>query len=123
MVAPQTEPEAGTFQIAGTPAEVASARFLRLELYVESRAARDDQAHTLSGRYHKRPILGAAGCLTCGLLGTARDGRIELAFLTDWYSRDTADVFVGQIRGDTITGTYRVSGQATFVRQREAQVR
>jgi hypothetical protein len=118
VVAPQTEPEAGRFEIAGTPAEVASARYLTLELYVESHAARDDQAHTLSGRYQKRPVLGAAGCLTCGLLGTARDGRIELAFLSDWSSRDTADIFVGQVRGDTITGTYRVSGRATFIRQR-----
>ena len=118
VVAPQTEPEAGTFQIAGTPAEVASARHLSIELYVESRAARADQAHALSGRYHKRPVLGESGCLTCGLLGTARDGRIELAFLTDWYARDTADIFVGHLRGDTISGTYRVSGQATFVRQR-----
>ena len=118
VVAPQTEPEAGRFQIAGTPAEQASARHLSLELYVESRAARADQAHALSGRYQKRPVFGEAGCLTCGLLGTARDGRIELAFLTDWYARDTADIFVGELRGDTITGIYRVSGRATFVRQR-----
>jgi hypothetical protein len=118
VVAPQTEPESGSFQIAGTPAEQASARFLSLELYVESRAARSDQAHTLSGRYVKRPFFGEGGCVTCGLLGTARDGRIELAFLTDWYARDTTDIFVGQIRGDTITGTYRVAGQATFVRRR-----
>lgn len=118
VVAPQTEPEAGSFQIAGTPAEQASARYLSLELYVESRAARSDQAHTLSGRYVKRPFLGEGGCVTCGLLGTARDGRIELAFLTDWYARDTTDIFVGQIRGDTITGTYRVAGRATFVRRR-----
>ena len=118
VVAPQTEPEAGRFQIVGTPAEVASARYLSLELYVESLAPRADQEHTLSGRYQKRPVLGESGCLTCGLLGTARNGRIALAFLTDWYARDTADIFVGQIRGDTITGVYRVSGQATFVRQR-----
>lgn len=118
VVAPQTEPEAGRFQLVGTPDEVAYARFLSLELYVESRATRADQAHALSGRYHKRPVLGVPGCLTCGLLGTARDGRIELAFLTDWYARDTADIFVGRLRGDTITGTYRASGGATFVRQR-----
>lgn len=117
VVAPQPEPEAGTFQFVGTPAEEASTRYLGLELYVESRAARSDQAHALSGRYHKRPILGQAGCLTCGLLGTARDGRIELAFLTDWYARDTTEWFLGEIRGDTIVGRFQTSGVGRFVRR------
>jgi hypothetical protein len=117
VVAPQPEPEAGTFQFVGTPAEESSTRYLGLELYVESRAARPDQAHALSGRYHKRPILGQAGCLTCGLVGTARDGRIELAFLTDWYARDTTERFEGEIRGDTIVGRFQASGVGRFVRR------
>ena len=116
VVAPQPEPEAGTFQFVGTPGEVASTRYLGLELYLESRAARSDQAHSLSGRYHKRPIIGQGGCLTCGLLGTARDGRIELAFLTDWYASDTTERFEGEIRGDTIVGRFQVSGVGRFVR-------
>ena len=118
VVAPQTEAEAGMFQFVGTPEQQASTPILRLELYVESRAARGDQAHALSGRYHKRPAMGQVGCLTCGLLGTARDGRVELALLLDWYARDTADLFVGQIRGDTIVGTFRAAGGLVrFVRQ------
>lgn len=118
VVAPQTEPEAGMFQFVGTPEQQISTPILRLELYVESRAARADQAHALSGRYHKRPAMGQVGCLTCGLLGTARDGRVELALLRDWYARDTADLFVGQIRGDTIVGTFRAAGGLVrFVRQ------
>ena len=116
VVAPQPEPEAGTFRFVGTPAEEASARYPALELYVESRAARSDQGHALSGRYHKRPIIGQGGCLTCGLLGTARDGRIELAFLTDWYARDTTERFEGEIRGDTIVGRFQASGFGRFVR-------
>lgn len=116
VVAPQPEPEAGMFQFVGTPAEEASTRYLGLELYVESRAARSDQAHALSGRYHRRRILGQPGCLTCGLLGTARDGRIELALLTDWYARDTTERFEGEIRGDTIVGRFQVSGVGRFVR-------
>ena len=116
VVAPQPEPEAGTFRFVGTPAEEASTRYLGLELYVESRAARSDQGHALSGRYHKRPIIGQAGCLTCGLLGTARDGRIELALLADWYARDTTERFEGEIRGDTIVGRFQVSGVGRFVR-------
>ncbi len=118
VVAPQTEAEAGMFQFVGTPEQQISTPVLRLELYVESRAARADQAHALSGRYHKRPAMGQIGCLTCGLLGTARDGRVELALLGDWYARDTADLFVGQIRGDTIVGTFRAAGGLVrFVKQ------
>jgi hypothetical protein len=119
VVAPQPEPEAGMFQFSGTAAERASTPYLSLELYVESRAARADQADALSGRYEKRPRLGQTGCLTCGLLGSARNGRIELAFLSDWYARDTADVFRGEIRGDTLVGSYRLAGGIVrFVKQR-----
>lgn len=119
VIAPQSEPEAGMFAFVGTAAEEGAARFLTLELYVESRAARADQAHALSGRTRRRLRLGEAGCGLCGVLGTARDGRIELALLGDWYARDTTDVFVGQIRGDTIVGTFRLSGGlAHYVRQR-----
>ena len=118
VIAPQTEPEAGMFQFVGTPEQQISTPVLGLELYVESRAARADQAHALSGRYHKRPAMGQVGCLTCGLLGTARDGRVELALLLDWYARDTADLFVGQMRGDTLVGTFRAAGGLVrFVRQ------
>ena len=117
VIAPQVEPEAGTFRVA--PGEQSSALILSLELYVESRAARDDQADALSGRYQKRPIIGQTGCLTCGVLGMAKDGRIELAMLRDWYAQDTADVFVGQIRGDTIVGSYRLAGGVLhYIRER-----
>ena len=119
VVTPQVEPEAGLFRLVGTPAEQASTPYPTLELYVESRAARGDQADALSGRYEKRPRLGMAGCVTCGLLGSARNGRIELAFLTAWSAQDTADIFIGQIRGDTIVGSYRAAGGiAYFVKQR-----
>lgn len=115
---PQTDPEAGMFQFAGPPEQRHSTPVLGLELYVESRAARADQAHAVSGRYHKRPVLGQVGCVTCGLLGTARDGRVELALLSDWYARDTADVFVGQMRGDTMAGSVRAAGgPVRFVKQ------
>ena len=119
VVAPQSEPEAGTFDFVGTPAELASTPVLRLELYVESRAARDDQGDALSGRYHRRLNIGQAGCATCGLLGSTRDGRVELALLRDWYARDTSDVLVAEFRGDTIVGSYRIAGgTARFVKQR-----
>ncbi|HEX2718213.1 MAG TPA: hypothetical protein VHM67_11065 [Gemmatimonadaceae bacterium] len=116
VVAPQTEPVAGTFVFAG--AEVASTPYLALELYVESRAARSDQADALSGRYQKRPILGVRGCLTCGLLGSTRGNRVDLIFLGGWFANDTSEVFTGEIRGDTIVGRYlRQGGVGRFVRQ------
>ena len=119
VVAPQPEPVAGTFQFVGTEAEQISTPYLSLELYVESRAARGDQADALSGRYQKRPLIGQTGCTVCGLLGRAQNGRIELAFLHDWFASDTAEVFTGEIRGDTIVGQYRFAGgQAHFVKQR-----
>ena len=118
VVAPQREPAAGTFLFVGTPAEQVSTPYLRLELYVESRAARADQTDALSGRYEKRPVLGMIGCVVCGLFGSTRDGHIEIAFLRDWFASDTTEIFTGAIHGDTIVGSYRgFGGVARFVRQ------
>lgn len=118
VVAPQVEPEAGTFRFVGTVDEQISTPYSSVELYVESRAARADQADALSGRYTKRPSIGQTGCLVCGLFGTARNGRIELAFLNEWYVRDTVEIFTGEIRGDTIVGSYRgFGGVVHFVKQ------
>ena len=118
VVAPQPDPPAGMFQFVGTQFERSTTRHWGLELYVESRAARADQADQLSGRYDRRPFLGMIGCVTCGLLGTVRDGRIELVFLEAWSAKDTVEVFTGEVRGDTIVGAYRnFGGEARFVRQ------
>jgi hypothetical protein len=106
----QTEPTAGTFDFVGTQFDRSVTPYLSLELHVESRAARGDQADALSGRYDRRPFFGMTGCVTCGLLGTVHNTRIELAMLRDWFARDTAEVFTGEIRGDTIVGFYRGQG-------------
>jgi hypothetical protein len=118
VVAPQTDAPAGTYKLVGSLAELSSAANLGFELYVESRAARNDQPDALSGRYTKRTTLGHPGCPVCGLLGTVKDGHVELAFLNDWSARDTADVLLGEIHGDTIVGGYRIGGGISrFVRQ------
>ncbi len=118
VVTPQSEPASGTFLFEGTLLERRGTPNLSIELYVESRAARADQADALSGRYERRPFLGMEGCATCGLLGNVRNGRIELAMLRAWSARDTADVFTGEIRGDTIVGFYRFGGgPVRFVKQ------
>jgi hypothetical protein len=119
VVAPQPEPVAGTFNFVGSDAERISTPYLSLELYVESPSARGDQADALSGRYVRRMSFGDTGCPVCGLLGSAQNGEIRLALLTDWFASDTAEVFTGEIRGDTIVGTYRVRGGVVhFVRQK-----
>ena len=119
VIAPQRDRIEGTFRFVGTPDEQLSTPYLSVELYVESRAARADQDDALSGRYQKRPVLGMTGCTVCGLLGSSRNGRVELVFLRDWFASDTSDVLTGEIRGDTIVGQYRgAGGVARFVRQR-----
>ena len=110
VVSPQTEPVAGVYDFEGTAFDRSVTPNWRIELHLESRAARGDQADAVSGRYDRRPFLGLRGCVTCGLLGTVKDGRVEFAMLRDWFASDTADVFTGEIRGDTIVGTYRFNG-------------
>ena len=119
VVAPQTEPATGTFRFAGPPEQAAATPYLSLELYLESRAARGDQADALSGRIHVRPRFGYTGCLTCGVLGTVKNGRVELGLLSGWSAKDTAEVFTGEVRGDTIVGSYRIAGGVVrFARER-----
>jgi hypothetical protein len=110
VVAPQADPGTGRFRFIGTAEQAAATPYLSMNLYVESRAARGDQPDALSGRYDVRPRFGYVGCLTCGLLGTVKDGRVELALLSGWFAKDTTDVFVGEIRGDTLVGNSRGFG-------------
>ena len=118
VVAPQSEPAAGTFRVAGTNDERLFAPVLSLELYIESPAARAGQADALSGRYEKRLIIGEPDPVR-GLLGTVDNGHIQLALLRLWSARDTLATFTGDIHGDTIVGVYRgFGGVARFVRQR-----
>ena len=118
VVAPQTEPVAGKFHFVGTPEDLATTLLLKLDLYVESRSARSDQGDALSGRYERRPSFAYTGELVNGLLGTVRNGRVELALLRGWSAKDTVDVFTGDIRGDTLVGAYRFfGGRIHFVKQ------
>jgi hypothetical protein len=73
----------------------------------------------LSGRYDVRGRFGYTGCLVCGLLGTIKDNKVQLSMLTAWSARDTSDIFTGELRGDTLIGSYRgFGGIARFVKQR-----
>jgi hypothetical protein len=119
VVAPQTEPVAGTFRIVGTPEELAATPYLALELYVESAASRRDQSDALSGRATRRKSIFDSGCSQCGVLGSVKDGQVELSLLTGWSARDTMETFTGELRGDTLVGSYRFAGGiARFVKER-----
>jgi hypothetical protein len=119
VVTPQTEPVAGSYRFAGSGIEAASTPYLGFELYVESAAATGGQPDALSGRVHVRPRFGYTGCLTCGMLGSVKDARIELGMLGGWSARDTVEWFTGEVRGDTIVGSYRLSGGIVkFAKQR-----
>jgi hypothetical protein len=117
VVAPQSQSIEGHFEFVGTPGEVTSTDYLSFDLYVESPSARDDQGDALSGRCMERPRLGGGDPIN-GLLGTVRDGRVELALLNGWTARDTTELLVGEVRGDTIVGQYRFGGeQVRFVKR------
>jgi hypothetical protein len=119
VVSPQVEPVAGTFDLVTSDADRTTLLYTQLVLYVESAAARGDQPDALSGRYARNDLFENPGCPVCGLLGTARDGRVELYLLRAWSAKDTTEWFTGEIRGDTIVGSYRrAGGIARFVRRR-----
>jgi len=117
VVAPQGDPGTGRFRLVDTPAEQPASPYHGFELYVESRASRSDQADALSGRCDKKLSIGESDPIR-GVLGTARNGQIELAMLRRWSAADTVDTFTGEIRGDTIVGRFRAAGGVVrFVRQ------
>jgi hypothetical protein len=119
VTAPQPEVEAGTFLFVGTDSARRTTPYLSLQLYVESRSARADQADALSGRFERRPTFSPPNEPIDGLLGSVRKGRVQLAFLRLWSAADTVEVFTGEIRGDTLVGSYRgFGGLVHFVKKR-----
>jgi hypothetical protein len=118
VVAPQTEAIAGTFKFVGTQLEAETTPYLALHLYVESPSSRSDQGDALSGRFERRPTITLPNEPIDGLLGTVKSGKVELSFLRNWSSTDTVEVFRGELRGDTLVGSYRgFGGIAHFVKQ------
>lgn len=118
VTAPMTVP-GGVYRMIGTPLDFAAMPFYRLDLYLEGKSARSDQPDALSGRYYRSLKIGEVACGMCGVLGTiSKGGEVRLALLTDWFAQDTTEQFVGELRGDTLTGFYRFTGPVTFVRDK-----
>ena len=119
VTAPQPEPAAGHFDFSGSAEEGLSNSYPWIELYVESVSARRDQGDALTGRYARTDLFARPGCPICGVLGTVKDGHVELAFLAAWSARDTVEYFTGDLHGDTLVGSYRrAGGRVRFTRRR-----
>jgi len=110
VTAPRSSPLEGNYVFYGTAEEAVGTRFLSFNLYVESPAARSGQSDALSGSYRPRPKIGYVGCPICGVLGSAQNRQVELAFLKDFSGADTLDVFDATAFGDTLIGVFRYGG-------------
>jgi len=116
VVAPQSQSIAGEYVVGGDDLEKLIAPFSSLSLYLESPASRSDQPDLLSGRYTTGVGWKFTGCQVCGLFGTVQGTAVQIALLETgidtkgWSARDTADVFTGTVRGDTLVGKYRFKG-------------
>ena len=98
--ADQTEPIEGRFRLTPTTNDQNTPTVF--SLYVESKGARDDLPSSLTGRY----TLGASTTRGDGIIGKFSGTAVSLALLANQLSGDTVDVFLGELEGDTIRGTY-----------------
>ena len=110
VTADQTEPVEGRYRL--TPfSQAETTRATTITLYIESKSTRADVPDALSGRYTS-PIRND------GIIGEMTGTMITFALLVDQLAGDTVDVFSGELKGTTITGTYRKQGTtAVFVKQ------
>ena len=112
VTADQTEPIEGRFRLAALSGAGGVSPAQQFTLYIESPAARDGLPAALSGRY--------AGIRSGpdGIIGQQLGNTITLALLQNQLAGDTLDLFAGVLRGDTLSGTFKVAGgSAVFVRQ------
>ena len=111
VTANQEQPIEGRFRVVpGAAPSVIS----QLTLYIESPAARSDLPDALSGSYRATSQPGTIG----GLIGQMLGSTVKLALLGNQLASDTIGVFVGQLSGDTLTGTFTgVNGTSVFVKQ------
>jgi hypothetical protein len=111
VTADQEAPIEGRFRL--TPASTDVTVLTQLTLYIESQPAKADAPAAISGRYQ----LGNSTTRGDGIVGQLRGPDVTLALLSGQLAGDTSDVFVGELTGDTLRGSYRKKGTtAVFVR-------
>ena len=106
VTADQSQPIEGRFRLA--PASADPSRPTQFTLYIESPAARADGPAALTGRY----VLGSSTTRGAGIIGQLRGPDVSLALLDGELVGDTLDVFVGELAGDTLRGSYQKSGES-----------
>ena len=112
VTANQVAPIEGAF--AGIDAGVGYVYFGRdLSLFIESPATRKGDADAISGSYNTIP----GNVFTMPVTGTFRNGELRIVFHRNQVVPDTMEVFVGQLRGDTIVGSYGKGAPGKFVRR------
>lgn len=112
ITADQTEPIEGRFRL--TPTSTDASIPTVITLYVESPGARPDLPTSLSGRY----TLGTSTTRGDGIIGKIQGTDVSFALLVNQLSGDTVDVFVGQLDGTTLRGSYVRGGtNVVFVKQ------
>jgi uncharacterized protein DUF4249 len=111
VTADQTQAIEGRFRLTPTSTDLTVPT--QFTLYVESPAAKADAPAALSGRY----VLGNSTTRGDGIIGELRGPDVNIALLNGQLAGDTADVFIGELAGDTLKGSYRKKGtSAVFVR-------
>lgn len=111
VIADQTEPNEGRFRLLTNLSTNAFAS--QFVLYVESKPARDGLPIALTGRYTTSPPNSRSD----GIVGQQFGTTVALVLISNQLAVDTLEVFNGELRGDTLSGSYRKSGgSATFVR-------
>jgi hypothetical protein len=111
VTADQTLPIEGRFRLTPTTSDVTTPT--QFTLYVESPAAKADAPAALSGRY----LLGNSTTRGDGIVGQLRGPDVNLVLLNGQLAGDTVDVFIGELAGDTLRGSYQKLGtKAVFIR-------
>jgi hypothetical protein len=112
VIADQTEPIEGRFRLSGTSLDPTTPTVFTL--YVEAKSTRADVPDAISGRYTTSGVTPR----TDGIIGLRVGNQVSLALLANQLIADTVDVFVGELQGTTLTGTYKKrGGTAVFVKQ------
>jgi hypothetical protein len=113
VTAVRQQPIEGRFVYQSSIIGAARSAAAEVNLYIESPSQRSDVPAALSGKYTTPQLR------TDGVLGTQMGNTIVLTLLANQSAFDTVAVFTGELRGDTLSGTFRdTPGPAIFVRRR-----
>lgn len=88
------------------------ANALTMSLFIESPSTKKGQADAVTGSY------GLSAPVSASITGTHLDGKVKLVYLRSQAFSDTVEILSGELRGDTIAGTFSKGAPARYVRRR-----